>query len=366
MVIYIAAVFAFWWLSTGAKPHAIPYGVGSRATPQFHCYSGPQLPEEQVLTIHPSKPFGRLGNVFLVLVFAILDAWENSCHLELPSVLESLPGWQSKCNIIYNSDTPMFRRFKYGIESCGPRLYDDYGSNKRVSRLLTTNAIKFAYDILGLYTGTNETHAYGEVCDRPDKLALHVRGGDIVKGYFASNGTYIQQTESDPSSGVITRTPFATSYYLKVVESVLDSNPRIPVRVYFEDTYSPSYGMLHPLHILADAEIYVGRPLFEDVQDITCSHELVSSRGSFLYAVSLRYKFQRVHFQADSAKSPYRCHLPNAQGYYLMNDAAYSNIYIQDGSMPRDSAMCSIVTLPCKLRSVFAVPTIHTASCDGL
>jgi hypothetical protein len=320
--------FAFLYFSIAtAKPRAKPYKVRPRAISQFKCYSGSKLPEKSVLSIQPSIPFGRLGNVFLVFMFAALEAWENSCHLELPPVLESLPGWQSNCNLIYNNDnSKFFSRFNSGTESCSTRDFKYFGSKKRDSRLLTQDGMKFVYDILGLYTGTNETHAYGNACDEASRIAVHVRGGDIVKGYFASDGTYIQQVNTGLSSGVLARTPFATAYYLKVIESLLDANPRVPLQIFFEDTFSPSYGMLHPLHTLANTQIHVGRPLLDDLKDLTCSHELVSSRGSFLYPISIRYKFQRVHFQSDSAKSPYRCHLPNAQGYYLANDTAYSTM----------------------------------------
>jgi hypothetical protein len=321
----LVAVFAgLWFSAASANLHATPYLVGKDDSSHFRCYSGPKLPVGSVMRVVPSEPFGRLGNVFLVFIFAVLEAWQNSCHLELPDVLEALPGWRSNCKIIYNARASSFlSRFSSGRNSCGVRSFADFGKEYRTSNLLDVHAMEFSFDILGLYTETNETHAYGKVCDTPHKLALHLRSGDIVKGYFSSDGTYIQQTTHSLSSGVTSRTPYTTAFYLKVIERLLEPNPWLSVRIYTEDTFSPSYVMLHPLKAMSNTDIFVGRPLFQDVQDMTCSSDLASSRGSFLYAVTLRYKFQRLHFQSDSIKSPYRCHMPNRQGYYLANDTAY-------------------------------------------
>jgi len=159
---------------------------------------------------------------------------------------------------------------------------------------------------------------------------VHIRAGDLLEGYFDAHGEYHTSISTASSSGVGMRTPFPTAFYISAMKNVWRSNPLIATSFIFEDKNHPAYSMLDFLQIKHDVELYVGRDLLKDVVDLTCSTEMISSRGSFFYAVALRHRQQKIHFLSPSEISPYRCHLPSKQGYYLLNDAEYHTLVAEE------------------------------------
>lgn len=285
---------------------------------------------EDVMTVVPSEPFGRLGNVLLALIFAALEAHEGGCHLEFPSQLKSLPDWYSSCPLIVNL-RPASVSEKLWKHRCGTRTFADFGRTVRHNRLLDPVATAFALDILSLYTGTDASHAYGQPCPETDSVAVHIRGGDLVSGYYDSSGIYHSSTNRAKNSGVSSRVPFATAYYLQALKEIHQHRPFLRTKIFFEDTFSPSFPFFEHLQVTGNTEVFVGRPLIHDIVDMACSSELVTSRGSFFYAAVLRYRYQRVHFQSDAIASEYRCHLPcQVQGHYLVNDTEYNGMLIHE------------------------------------
>ena len=331
-----------------------PYNVSSRSYKRFRCATKQDVENglDFFMDVIPSEPFGRLGNVQLALMFATLEAWERGCHLRLPLEIEALPGWRSKCPLIINERAGGVFNYLLRSGHCGPRQFKDFGSVLRNRRLLDKHSTAFALDVIALYSGTNETHAYGIRCNDASKTAVHVRGGDLVSGGFDASGRYHNYVNGNKFSGVSSRAPFVSAYYLKALETILEENPKTSVEMFFEDRTSPTYLVLEPFHVVDNIAVHVGRDLLQDVVDMSCSANLISSRGSFIYSIIMRYRHQRVHFLSDGKASPYRCHLPSGSGYYLVNDTQYHDLVSQsswhNGMLQRDLLNRYYEVLPSK------------------
>jgi hypothetical protein len=259
--------------------------------------------------------------VMLAFAFAALRAEHRGCHLQLPSEIQALPGWTSKCPFILNKKALSTRA---ASSVCGTTTFNDYGKNERKSMLMTQHRTTSALRILALYSGSNQSHAYGHSCASTEAVAVHVRSGDLLQGVYDRSGNF--HSNAGRIAGTSSRAPFVSAFYAHVIEELLSQSPSIEIGIYFEDADTPTFNYLRRYGRLNNVKVYHSRDLLADVVDMACAKYLVTSRGSFYMATTHRQQMQTVYSLSTSQKSPYRCHLKNSRNYYLRNDSDYGRI----------------------------------------
>ena len=247
--------------------------------------------------------YGRLGNRVRTLAMMLENALVHGCHVRILDNM--LPGWKSESTFFANRQVDVLRNKhpRRCRKLSGRRWYEMYLKSHYKGALRQQNG--FADDgvaipddstvtaVISRYFETNATHAFGRACESvgDDVLAVHVRAGDIVSGYYSHwTGNFVAKHPSKHT----TYGPFPTSYYASVQRYASESGSQ--VRVFCEDLNNPTCIFFQQLAAMfPNVTMRVGQDLISDLVEFNCASRVAFSFGSFRDAIILRNRPLQTH-----------------------------------------------------------------------
>ena len=228
-----------------------------------------------VITVEKNY-WGRLGNRIIALKKVLRAALVSGCHVRLEQGLleEWDPDWDFFANQFVVNET----RSAPCVQKNNKQWYnyDEFSVGK-----LETEHMKCAIDkAIATYFSTNESHSFGKKCVNDSYVAIHIRSGDTIKGYYnTTTGDYIP-TRAHKLYG-----PYPTSFYARVLHKFLAVER---VVVCCEDMDNPSCEFFKKLSLsVKNIEVRVGQPLIEDLHLLNCAKDVAVSYGTFREAMLL-------------------------------------------------------------------------------
>ena len=330
-------------------------------TPAYTCWTGERNAQfGYAVAFDGNERFGRLGNVFAALRKMTVHAYRAGCSIEFPTDLIGLESFTPPCTLIRLHGTssspnqakcPVLEPKVWFIQRVGPISQKE----EDVIRL-----------VLGLYTGTNETHAYSAGCKGRPNIAIHIRAGDVTDGTFDADGNYVSSRYiRDPkceaikckklSKAIQVRLPFPTAFYVNVLNQIMVDEPgngiALKIGIYSQGGSNPTSRFFqHAQTLIRNLHNYFDRDLLEDIRDMTCAKHLVLSRGTFRNAVRIRQQ-QIVHDFVDAADSESDC--PSMYRYRLHDGDEYLKLRKNWSNTGKDRNTVDtdyeIVRNPCKV-----------------